>query len=99
MLQLFNHVTLDVIAKVLYSLFFSFLCSSPGPSFLMNVKKGSSNHGLTILVHMNVCFLDNSQVAFGVDLDLLKNGSTLPKAIEKCLKGTEYNIRDYFFEV
>ncbi|XP_070781468.1 cholesterol 24-hydroxylase-like [Enoplosus armatus] len=38
-----------------------------------------------------------TKVAFGVDLDLLKNSSPFPKAIEACLKGMLYNIRDTFF--
>ncbi|XP_073348649.1 cholesterol 24-hydroxylase-like [Pagrus major] len=38
-----------------------------------------------------------AKVAFGVDLDLLSNSSTFPKAIEMCLKGMVYNIRDTFF--
>lgn len=48
---------------------------------------------------MCVCFLDDSQVAFGVDLDLLNNSSTFPRAIEMCLKGMVHNLRDTFFAV
>uniref|UniRef100_A0A3Q3KG15 Cytochrome P450, family 46, subfamily A, polypeptide 1, tandem duplicate 4 n=1 Tax=Monopterus albus TaxID=43700 RepID=A0A3Q3KG15_MONAL len=48
---------------------------------------------------MNVCcLLDNSQVAFGVDLDLLKTSTPFPKAIETCLKGMVYSIEDIFFQ-
>ncbi|KAF7668624.1 hypothetical protein LDENG_00292030 [Lucifuga dentata] len=39
-----------------------------------------------------------SKVAFGVDLELLKKPSPFPKAIEICLKGMVFYIRDYFFE-
>ncbi|XP_005724928.1 cholesterol 24-hydroxylase-like isoform X2 [Pundamilia nyererei] len=39
-----------------------------------------------------------TKVAFGVDLDLLKNTSQFPKAIETCLKGMAHYIRDNFFE-
>ena len=44
-------------------------------------------------------FLDNSQVAFGVDLDLQEDRSIFPKAIETCLKGMLYIARDIFYEV
>uniref|UniRef100_A0A3Q0RCI9 Cytochrome P450, family 46, subfamily A, polypeptide 1, tandem duplicate 4 n=1 Tax=Amphilophus citrinellus TaxID=61819 RepID=A0A3Q0RCI9_AMPCI len=40
-----------------------------------------------------------SKVAFGVDLDLLNNSSPFPKAIETCLRGMVYYVRDMFFEV
>uniref|UniRef100_A0A3P8R3Z8 Cytochrome P450, family 46, subfamily A, polypeptide 1, tandem duplicate 4 n=1 Tax=Astatotilapia calliptera TaxID=8154 RepID=A0A3P8R3Z8_ASTCA len=40
-----------------------------------------------------------TKVAFGVDLDLLKNSSPFPKAIETCLKGMVYYLRDRFFQV
>uniref|UniRef100_A0A3Q0RIF8 Cholesterol 24-hydroxylase n=1 Tax=Amphilophus citrinellus TaxID=61819 RepID=A0A3Q0RIF8_AMPCI len=39
-----------------------------------------------------------TKVAFGVDLDLLKNTSHFPKAIDTCMKGLAYHIRDNFFE-
>ncbi|XP_041832176.1 cholesterol 24-hydroxylase [Melanotaenia boesemani] len=39
-----------------------------------------------------------AKVAFGVDLDLLTNSSPFPKAIEMCLKGMVYYIRDILFE-
>uniref|UniRef100_A0A3Q0REX4 Cholesterol 24-hydroxylase n=1 Tax=Amphilophus citrinellus TaxID=61819 RepID=A0A3Q0REX4_AMPCI len=39
-----------------------------------------------------------SKVAFGVDLDLLNNSSPFPKAIETCLRGMVYYVRDMFFE-
>uniref|UniRef100_A0A3Q1AQF1 Cholesterol 24-hydroxylase n=1 Tax=Amphiprion ocellaris TaxID=80972 RepID=A0A3Q1AQF1_AMPOC len=39
-----------------------------------------------------------TKVAFGVDLDFLAKSSPLPKAIEACLKGMVYNVRDIFFE-
>ncbi|XP_023285723.1 cholesterol 24-hydroxylase [Seriola lalandi dorsalis] len=39
-----------------------------------------------------------AKVAFGVDLDLLKNSSPFPEAIETCLKGMVHYIRDLFFE-
>uniref|UniRef100_A0A3P8THR9 Cholesterol 24-hydroxylase n=1 Tax=Amphiprion percula TaxID=161767 RepID=A0A3P8THR9_AMPPE len=39
-----------------------------------------------------------TKVAFGVDLDFLAKSSPLPKAIEACLKGMVYNVRDVFFE-
>uniref|UniRef100_A0A4W6D9I8 Cholesterol 24-hydroxylase n=1 Tax=Lates calcarifer TaxID=8187 RepID=A0A4W6D9I8_LATCA len=40
-----------------------------------------------------------TKVAFGVDLDLLKNSSPFPRAIETCLKGMMYYVRDLFFEL
>ncbi|XP_030577868.1 cholesterol 24-hydroxylase-like [Archocentrus centrarchus] len=39
-----------------------------------------------------------SKVAFGMDLDLLNNSSPFPKAIETCLRGMVYYVRDMFFE-
>uniref|UniRef100_A0A3B4H7Y9 Cholesterol 24-hydroxylase n=1 Tax=Pundamilia nyererei TaxID=303518 RepID=A0A3B4H7Y9_9CICH len=39
-----------------------------------------------------------TKVAFGVDLDLLKNSSPFPKAIETCLKGMVTYVRDTFFQ-
>ena len=50
---------------------------------------------------MYVSSLDNFQVAFGVDLELMKNNddSPFPKAIEMCLKGMVLYLRDSFFEV
>ncbi|KAM6915228.1 cholesterol 24-hydroxylase-like [Xenentodon cancila] len=39
-----------------------------------------------------------AKVAFGMDLDLLKNSSPFPKAIETCLKGMMYYVRDSFFK-
>lgn len=44
-------------------------------------------------------FFSNSQVAFGVELDLLKKTSPFPLAIEKCLMGMVYHLRDTFFQV
>lgn len=43
-------------------------------------------------------FSGQIKVAFGVELDLMK-GSPFPKAIEMCLKGMVYNVRDPSFEV
>uniref|UniRef100_A0A672ZWH3 Cholesterol 24-hydroxylase n=1 Tax=Sphaeramia orbicularis TaxID=375764 RepID=A0A672ZWH3_9TELE len=39
-----------------------------------------------------------AKAAFGVDLDLLNTSSPFPKAIETCLKGMVYSIRDAFFQ-
>ncbi|XP_072301032.1 cholesterol 24-hydroxylase-like [Eucyclogobius newberryi] len=39
-----------------------------------------------------------AKVAFGVDLDLLQNSSPFPKAVEICLKGMCYYVRDATFE-
>ncbi|XP_074541000.1 cholesterol 24-hydroxylase-like isoform X2 [Halichoeres trimaculatus] len=39
-----------------------------------------------------------AKVAFGVDLDLLQKNSPFPQAIETCLKGMVYYVRDFFFE-
>ncbi|XP_072218528.1 cholesterol 24-hydroxylase-like [Leuresthes tenuis] len=39
-----------------------------------------------------------AKIAFGMDLDLLTNRSVFPKAIETCLKGMVYYVRDFFFE-
>lgn len=103
MLQLVNCVTLDVIAKVLcHGLFCSFLCSSPVFFLTISVHQRyvqSSCNYLSIYC-MYVSFLDNFQVAFGVDLDLLVNSnSPFLKAIELCLKGMVFHVRDTFFEV
>ncbi|XP_077366679.1 cholesterol 24-hydroxylase-like isoform X1 [Festucalex cinctus] len=38
------------------------------------------------------------KVAFGMDLELLENTSPFPKAIETCLQGMVYNIRNVFFQ-
>ncbi|XP_028295068.1 cholesterol 24-hydroxylase-like isoform X1 [Gouania willdenowi] len=38
-----------------------------------------------------------AKIAFGVDLEHQKNASLFPKAIEICLKGMVYQIRDSFF--
>ncbi|XP_076612078.1 cholesterol 24-hydroxylase-like [Chaetodon auriga] len=40
-----------------------------------------------------------AKVAFGVDLDLLNKSSPFPKAIETCLKGMVFYVRDIFFQV
>ncbi|XP_028253136.1 cholesterol 24-hydroxylase-like [Parambassis ranga] len=40
-----------------------------------------------------------AKVAFGVDLDLLTNKSPFPMAIETCLKGMMYYLRDTLFEL
>ncbi|XP_028460909.1 cholesterol 24-hydroxylase-like [Perca flavescens] len=48
---------------------------------------------------MNSVTLDViAKVAFGVDLDLQKDRSIFPKAIETCLKGMLYKARDIFYE-
>ncbi|XP_054617410.1 cholesterol 24-hydroxylase-like isoform X2 [Dunckerocampus dactyliophorus] len=39
------------------------------------------------------------KVAFGVDLELLENASTFPKAIDTCLRGLLYNLRSTFFQL
>ncbi|KAM9840440.1 cholesterol 24-hydroxylase-like [Aulostomus maculatus] len=53
----------------------------------------------SVLQLVNCVTLDViAKVAFGVDLDLLKNSSPFPKAIEMCLKGMVYYVRDIFFE-
>ncbi|XP_024146435.1 cholesterol 24-hydroxylase [Oryzias melastigma] len=39
-----------------------------------------------------------TKVAFGMDLDLLNKTSPFPKAIETCLKGMTYYVRDSFFQ-
>uniref|UniRef100_A0A3Q3R6H5 Cholesterol 24-hydroxylase n=1 Tax=Monopterus albus TaxID=43700 RepID=A0A3Q3R6H5_MONAL len=54
----------------------------------------------TSMLHLLNCVtLDViAKVAFGVDLDLLKTSTPFPKAIETCLKGMLYNIRDSFFQ-
>nr|XP_020459316.1 cholesterol 24-hydroxylase-like [Monopterus albus] len=54
----------------------------------------------TSMLHLFSCVtLDViAKVAFGVDLDLLKTSTPFPKAIETCLKGLLYNVRDSFFQ-
>uniref|UniRef100_UPI0037E73802 cholesterol 24-hydroxylase-like isoform X2 n=1 Tax=Semicossyphus pulcher TaxID=241346 RepID=UPI0037E73802 len=39
-----------------------------------------------------------AKVAFGVELDLLTNSSPFPKAVETCLRGMVFYIRDLFFQ-
>ncbi|TMS12635.1 Cholesterol 24-hydroxylase [Larimichthys crocea] len=38
-----------------------------------------------------------AKVAFGVDLDLMENTTPFPQAIELCLKGMVFHVRDSFF--
>uniref|UniRef100_A0A3Q0RET5 Cytochrome P450, family 46, subfamily A, polypeptide 1, tandem duplicate 4 n=1 Tax=Amphilophus citrinellus TaxID=61819 RepID=A0A3Q0RET5_AMPCI len=57
-----------------------------------------SNHVLGVSSCLCMFVLDTFQVAFGVDLDLLNNSSPFPKAIETCLRGMVYYVRDMFFE-
>ncbi|KAK2890379.1 hypothetical protein Q8A73_018679 [Channa argus] len=53
----------------------------------------------TMLHLFNCVTLDViAKVAFGVELDLLQNTTLFPKAIETCLKGMIYQVRDIFFE-
>uniref|UniRef100_A0A667YPH9 Cholesterol 24-hydroxylase n=1 Tax=Myripristis murdjan TaxID=586833 RepID=A0A667YPH9_9TELE len=54
----------------------------------------------SMLQQVNSVTLDViAKVAFGVDLDLFKNtDSPFPKAIEVCLEGMVYYIRDVFFQ-
>nr|AGN04303.1 cytochrome P450 [Oryzias melastigma] len=40
-----------------------------------------------------------AKVAFGVELDLLNTTSPFPKAIEVCLRGMTYYVRDGFFQL
>ncbi|XP_029902533.1 cholesterol 24-hydroxylase-like [Myripristis murdjan] len=56
----------------------------------------------TCMLHLVNCVtLDViAKVAFGVDLDLLKHtDSPFPKAIEVCLEGMMYHVRDAFFQL
>uniref|UniRef100_A0A667YQ81 Cholesterol 24-hydroxylase n=1 Tax=Myripristis murdjan TaxID=586833 RepID=A0A667YQ81_9TELE len=55
----------------------------------------------SMLQQVNSVTLDViAKVAFGVDLDLFKNtDSPFPKAIEVCLEGMVYYIRDVFFQL
>lgn len=88
MLHLVNCVTMEVIAKVCcHNLFFA---ASSAVSFIESDKNCLS---------VFACFPDNAQVAFGVDLDLLNESSPFPKAVEICLKGMVYHVRDAFFVV
>ncbi|XP_010795455.1 cholesterol 24-hydroxylase [Notothenia coriiceps] len=53
----------------------------------------------SMLQLMNSVTLDViAKIAFGVDLDQIKDKSVFTKAIELTLKGMIYNIRDIFFE-
>ncbi|XP_034018676.1 cholesterol 24-hydroxylase-like isoform X2 [Thalassophryne amazonica] len=64
---------------------------------LSDLAESKTNANMLQLV--NAITLDViAKVAFGVDLDLLKNSSPLPKAIELCLLGSIYNTQDVFFE-
>ncbi|XP_045916473.1 cholesterol 24-hydroxylase-like [Micropterus dolomieu] len=57
-------------------------------------KTDANMHHLVNCVTLDVI----AKVAFGVDLDLLKNSSPFPAAIETCLKGMVYYLRDTLFE-
>lgn len=57
-------------------------------------KTDANMHHLVNCVTLDVI----AKVAFGVDLDLLKNSSPFPAAIETCLKGMLYYLRDTLFE-
>ncbi|XP_027896293.1 cholesterol 24-hydroxylase-like [Xiphophorus couchianus] len=58
-----------------------------------------SNMQANMLQLVNCVTLDViAKVAFGVDLDLLSNNSPFPKAIETCLKGIVYQVRDSLFQ-
>uniref|UniRef100_A0A1A7X5A9 Cholesterol 24-hydroxylase n=2 Tax=Iconisemion striatum TaxID=60296 RepID=A0A1A7X5A9_9TELE len=68
---------------------------------LMDVlDEAADNNTKASMLHLINCVtLDViGKVAFGMDLDLLKNTSPFPEAIEKCLKGMIIYARDYFFE-
>nr|AUX14953.1 cytochrome p450 CYP46A4 [Kryptolebias marmoratus] len=63
------------------------------------VDVADNNTKANMLHHFNCITLDViAKVAFGMELDLLKNSSPLPKAIETCLKGMVFYIRDFFFQ-
>uniref|UniRef100_A0A8C6SWQ3 Cholesterol 24-hydroxylase n=1 Tax=Neogobius melanostomus TaxID=47308 RepID=A0A8C6SWQ3_9GOBI len=62
-------------------------------------EEAESNTVADMLSLFNCVALDIiAKVAFGVDLNLLKYSSPFPKAIETCLKGMIYYIRDATFE-
>ncbi|KAJ0027054.1 hypothetical protein NQD34_018054 [Periophthalmus magnuspinnatus] len=64
------------------------------------LSEHAENKTVANMLHLFNCVaLDViTKVAFGVDLDLLKYTSPFPKAIEMCLKGMCYYIRDITFE-
>ncbi|XP_037541674.1 cholesterol 24-hydroxylase-like [Nematolebias whitei] len=54
---------------------------------------------VNMLHYFNSVTLDViAKVAFDMDLDLLKTDSPFSKAIDTCLKGLVYSIRDFFFK-
>uniref|UniRef100_M4A8Y4 Cholesterol 24-hydroxylase n=1 Tax=Xiphophorus maculatus TaxID=8083 RepID=M4A8Y4_XIPMA len=58
-----------------------------------------SNKEANMLQLVNCVTLDViAKVAFGMELDLLKNTSPFPKAIEICLKGMVHYVRDVMYE-
>lgn len=62
-------------------------------------KEADDQTELNMLNLVNCVTLDViAKVAFGVDLDLLKNSSPFPKAVETCLKGMLFCALDFFFE-
>uniref|UniRef100_A0A3Q3VN53 Cholesterol 24-hydroxylase n=1 Tax=Mola mola TaxID=94237 RepID=A0A3Q3VN53_MOLML len=61
--------------------------------YFANNKKEAKMLHLVNCVTLDVI----AKVAFGVDLDMLNKSSPFPKAIETCLKGLVYFIRDFFF--
>uniref|UniRef100_G3NPI8 Cholesterol 24-hydroxylase n=1 Tax=Gasterosteus aculeatus aculeatus TaxID=481459 RepID=G3NPI8_GASAC len=65
-------------------------------SKLSDVADNQTEAGMLQLV--NFLTLDViAKVAFGVDLDLLKDRSRFPKAVQTCLKGMVFSVRDNFF--
>uniref|UniRef100_A0A8C6NK47 Cholesterol 24-hydroxylase n=1 Tax=Nothobranchius furzeri TaxID=105023 RepID=A0A8C6NK47_NOTFU len=69
---------------------------------LMDVlEEAADNNTKANMLHLINCVtLDViAKVAFGMDLDLLKNSSPFPKAIEKVLKGMAIYARDIFFQL
>uniref|UniRef100_A0A3B4B802 Cholesterol 24-hydroxylase n=1 Tax=Periophthalmus magnuspinnatus TaxID=409849 RepID=A0A3B4B802_9GOBI len=61
------------------------------------LSEHADNKTVANMLHLFNCVAMDiiAKVAFGVELDLLRTSSPFPKAVETCLKGMCYYVRDY----
>ncbi|KAK7907140.1 hypothetical protein WMY93_015752 [Mugilogobius chulae] len=64
------------------------------------LSEEAENNTVANMLHLVNCVTMDviAHVAFGVDLDLLRKSSPFPKAVETCLKGMIYYVRDATFQ-
>ncbi|XP_033846327.1 cholesterol 24-hydroxylase-like isoform X3 [Periophthalmus magnuspinnatus] len=64
------------------------------------LSEHADNKTVANMLHLFNCVAMDiiAKVAFGVELDLLRTSSPFPKAVETCLKGMCYYVRDATFE-